>query len=271
MFALNVCAYAVMSNHYHVVLHINVAQAQGWTETEVILRWHSLYKGNLLSHKYLAGEVLYDEQLEALAECVATWRERLTSLGWFMRTLNEGIARKANFEGGCTGRFWEGRFKSQELLDEKALAVCMAYVDLNPVRAKMVDIPKSSEFTSAKRRVDLVKEDTNPGTPNQPRPLFPFVGYPRDTMPVGLPFHLQDYLELLDWTGRQLRKGKRGTIDDNQPPILDECTSMPTGGSIPRPTSKTHSKASLAPCNPSSVHVETWDTSARWAFPPVSC
>jgi len=227
VFALDICAYAVMSNHYHVVLHINGAQAQSWTDTEVIQRWHVLYKGNLLSHAFLAGEDLYDEQLEALAECVAIWRERLMSLSWFMRTLNEGIARDANFEDGCTGRFWEGRFKSQALLDEKALAACMAYVDLNPIRAKMAETPETSDFTSAKRRIEAIREEPDQNTPAQPKPLFPFVGYPHEDMPSGLAFRLQDYLELLDWTGRQLRTGKRGMIEDTVPPILDRLNINP--------------------------------------------
>ncbi|MEX1215962.1 hypothetical protein [Saccharospirillum sp.] len=112
VYALDVCAYSVMSNHYHVVLHINAEKAKAWSDTEVIQRWHSLYAGNFLSHEYLAGKDLYEEQLNVISERITEWRERLMSISWFMKALNEDIARQANAEDGCTGRFWEARFKS---------------------------------------------------------------------------------------------------------------------------------------------------------------
>jgi len=189
-YALDICAYAVMSNHYHIVLHINADKANAWTDTEVIQRWHALYAGNFLSHQYLAGKDLYDAQLTVISEQVTEWRERLMSISWFMRALNEDIARQANAEDVCTGRFWEGRFKSQALLDAAALATCMAYVDLNPIRAQMADSPETSDYTSVKERIDTAQTKPETAEPKQPIPLFPFVGYPRQDMPAGLPFRL---------------------------------------------------------------------------------
>lgn len=147
-------------------------------------------------------------------------------ISWFMRNINEWLAREANAEDQCSGRFWEGRFKSQALLDEKALAACMAYVDLNPVRAKMAKTPEASEFTSFKNRAEqakkVIKQKHSPDAKEyQLKSLMPFVGNPRADMPKGLPFKLRDYLELVDWTARQVRAGKRGSLDTSAPPLLD--------------------------------------------------
>jgi len=92
---------------------------------EVVERWHHLFGGTILSERFLREEALLEveqQQLEGLAE---TWREPLTSVSWFMRCLNEHIARKAKEEDDCTGPFWEGRFKSQALRDDSAVLACL--------------------------------------------------------------------------------------------------------------------------------------------------
>jgi len=205
-----------MSNHHHVVLYINMAEAHSLTDKEVYERWHQLYKGSLLTQKFVRDEPLDGAQWLAVKEKLNQWRLELANISRFMWALNEPIARMANAEDQCTGRFWESRFKSQALLDEKALAACMAYVDLNPVRAKMAATPEASEHTSIKRRVEQQKADKP-----QPLKLADFVGNPRELMPQGLPFQLKDYCQLVDATGRAIRENKRGYIDNDLPPILE--------------------------------------------------
>ncbi|WCN10082.1 transposase [Marinomonas mediterranea] len=214
VFAIDVCAYAVMSNHIHVVLHVNEQEAKHWTTCEVIERWHALHKGTVLTQRYLRGEEMPKAVLDVVELTAETYRQRLTDISWLMRELNEPIARQANFEDGCTGRFWEGRFKSQALLDEAALIACMAYVDLNPLRAKIADTPEESEFTSVKKRVESVKKS------EQPKALMPFIGNERENQSAGIAFKLKDYLDLVDLTGRVVRQDKRGSIDLSLSPIL---------------------------------------------------
>jgi REP element-mobilizing transposase RayT len=241
VFAIEVCAYAVMSNHTHLVLHVNQQQALSWNTTEVLTRWHSLFKGTLLTQKYLSkindsadlnAEVspeslpLTESELLAIEQTTVIYRKRLMDISWFMRVLNEGIARQANKEDNCTGRFWEGRFKCQALLDEPALLACMAYVDLNPIRAKMATTPETSSYTSIKQRIHhALNHEQNHN--QQPNTLKPFVGHPRKDMPNGIPFELKEYIELVEMTGRCIREDKAGHIDNNLPNILTRLNIEP--------------------------------------------
>ena len=96
IFALDVCAYAVMSNHYHVVLHVDNDLAVNWSFDEVIHQWHQLFNECVLSQRYLTGENLGQAELKVLSDVVKEWRQRLMDISWFMRCLNESIARQAN-------------------------------------------------------------------------------------------------------------------------------------------------------------------------------
>ncbi|WP_422381123.1 hypothetical protein [Marinicellulosiphila megalodicopiae] len=210
-----------MSNHFHLVVFIDQEESKQLTDLEIAHRWHQLYKGTMLTQKFANGENLSKVELDAVTIKINEWRERLLDLGWFVKNINEPLARMANAEDKCTGKFWEGRFKSQALLDEKALLACMAYVDLNPIRAKMAEIPEKSNHTSIKKRAEKAKQSKVPNRlDQQENSLLNFAGKPRENMPKGIPFTLTNYLELVDWTGRQVRKNKRGNIDQALPNIL---------------------------------------------------
>jgi REP element-mobilizing transposase RayT len=214
VFAIDLCDYAVMSNHAHVVLHVDVKQTQTWSDVDVVQRWHRLHKGTLLTQMLDRGDTIGEGQRLTLDNTITEYRRRLHDISWLMRNLNEYIARRANKEDECTGRFWEGRFKSQALLDEAALLSCMAYVDLNPIRTKIAKTPETSKHTSIKKRLESIKQNTSSHS------LMPFVGNERQDMPKGIAFSLKDYCEIVDITGKIIRHDKAGHIDQQQQPIL---------------------------------------------------
>ena len=225
-FAIDTCAYAVMSNHYHIVLHVDYERSLIWKPEEVVLRWWQIFPPKWLKENPDAeNKDFHISRLAQDIEQITVWRERLADLSWFMRCLNEPIARQANKEDGCTGRFWEGRFKSQALLDNAALITCMAYVDLNPVRAKITDTLEASEYTSVAARIQD-KQEVKPI--NTPASLVPFAhNYQeclkkrkQDSNLLCLPIKQDDYLKLVDWTGRKIKEGKRGAISTEIAPIL---------------------------------------------------
>ena len=113
IFALRVCAYGILSSHFHLVVCLESERAGAWTDQEVVERHGRLFRHSNEKWRQLSPSCRDDT--------VALWRARLCDLSWFMRCLNEWIARRANEEDECTGRFWEGRFRSQALLDEAAL------------------------------------------------------------------------------------------------------------------------------------------------------
>jgi REP element-mobilizing transposase RayT len=228
IFAIDICSYAVLSNHYHVILHVDTQLAAEWSDQEVIERWGQLFSLPVIVQRYLAKEPITQAESDTVSELLTKWRNRLYDISWFMRCINEPIARQANKEDDCTGRYWEGRYKSQALLDEKALAACMAYVDLNPIRAGLAETPEQSEYTSIQERTHQFKQ--NPGSDkesNTPSALLPFAGDSRQDIPKGLPFRLTDYLELVEWTGRAIVENKRGYIPDYKPPVLERLQIEP--------------------------------------------
>jgi len=246
IFAIDVAAYAVMSNHFHLVVCIQKDQALAWSDHEVAARWCRLFGGDSRVRTFAERGTVPEAHQAFISNKVKVYRERLYSLSWFMRCLNESIARMANAEDNVSGRFWEGRFKSQALLDEGAVLAAMAYVDLNPIRATMVKTPGESDYTSIQQRiiehdprvvsqepevVEALPEDLRTAIGK----LMPFadqVDPDAEHINAGraithLPCTLNDYLELVDWSGRAMVHGKRGSIDENLPPMLERLKLRP--------------------------------------------
>ncbi|MBL8299185.1 MAG: hypothetical protein JNN30_12680 [Rhodanobacteraceae bacterium] len=217
-FAVAIHAYAVMSNHLHLVLEVDPLAPVHWCDEDVARRWVQLFppRDGTASAFEVKCQSLINDSIR-----LGIIRQRLGSLSWLMKCLVEPIARRANAEDLCKGRFWEGRFKSQVLKDEKALLAAMAYVDLNPIRAGVEHQIEDQQHTSVCGRVKEAKY----------RPqLLACVMQPRVTTitPVFPEIRLQDYLALLEWTGRHLRDGHCGVIPEATPAIVEQIEKNAT-------------------------------------------
>jgi hypothetical protein len=224
-----------MDNHLHDVVRNRPDIVRRWSDDEVARRWWNLFPKRKDANGQPAEPREHElAMLKADAEALAEKRRRLSSISWLMRCLAERIARQANKEDGCTGRFWEGRYKCQRLLDESALLACSVYVDLNPIRAGLAKTPEASRFTSGYDRFHARRQRLEtPGVSKagdawlSPITLDPREDQTTEKQPTCrasnrgfLALELDEYLELLDWTGRQARSGKRGSIPSHLQPIL---------------------------------------------------
>ena len=231
-YGIDVLGYAVMGNHLHVILRNRPDIVSEWTDEEVARRIWNLFPKRKNEQGLAAEPTSFEmNQLLASQRRLAEFRKRLSDISWLMRQLAERIARMANAEDGCTGRFWEGRFKSQPLLDEAAIMACAAYVDLNPVRAGIAQTPEASDFTSIQDRIEARRSATTERASDNwlspveldergaPGPKRNETGH-RASDKGFLPIKLDAYLELVDWTGRQMAAGKRGRIPLTCKPIL---------------------------------------------------
>ena len=271
VFGVDVLSYAIMSNHLHVVLRNRPDVVEAWSDRQVALRWLQIFPGKRIDEQ-LGDPTTQDvDTLANDPQRIATVRERLSDISWFMKALSEPIARLANRQDECTGAFWQGRFRAQRIIDEAGLLACCMYVDLNPIRAAMAESLEKSQYTSAFDRIESIKgkeiessaatmqtinkeeaatilksstpeqlKNRRKAAANRKGPKIPRDGWlapmtlnPRSHGPVAhkqglrasdkgfLSISLEDYLKLLDWTGRQGRPDKRGKIPAEQIAIVE--------------------------------------------------
>jgi REP element-mobilizing transposase RayT len=210
LMAIDVFAYSILFNHFHMLLAIRPDIVAMWSDDEVADRYIRICpcKWKRRDKGIDPDGPPTDEEIANLIsnpKKLATARMRLSNLSWFMAKIKEPIARRANVEDECTGRFWEGRFRSFAVLDPEAILAVAAYIDLNQVRAGMVQRPEDSGFTSLPERIKLIQSaDYKPMIPLEPIPGFTD----------------RQYLKFVDQSARVFSPGKQ-TMDAKLPPILE--------------------------------------------------
>jgi REP element-mobilizing transposase RayT len=255
VFAVDCLTYTVLSNHLHLVLRNRPDVVERWSDEQIARKWLQLYPKRKCDdgsaeepNRVEIDSIMHDQ------ERVKTLRGRLSDISWYMKSLAEKIARQSNGEDQVTGHFWESRFKAQALLDEASVLACAAYVDLNPIRAALAETLEESEFTGAKDRIDdLISSKPQPNvsdhqwersvactrsgwmSPIEIDERTDRLGAdvcegdsPRRGSDKGfLPISLRAYLELVDWTGREVVAGKRGAVPKHLKPILERLGLQP--------------------------------------------
>lgn len=247
-FGIDVLNYAILSNHFHIILRNRPDVVETWSDREIAIRWLHLCPPRRKKKAESPPEPS-EKQIAALMnkpQRLAELRVRLSDVSWFMKMISEYMARRANREDDIHGRFWEGRFKATKLCDLAALSACAVYVDLNLVRAGLAATPEGSRFTSIRRRIEALRQRPTLDTEETltasvvddwlaPLPLDETAAPGPQPNTTGrrcsdkgfLEMSLTEYLELVDWSGRQLAAGKRGSIPQQLAPILERLGIEP--------------------------------------------
>ena len=221
IFCIDIAAFAVMSNHYHVVFRVDTVGANELTDDQVIGRMGQLYRPNLGTKRYCENLSLSKEEQLAFQKQLKHWRSLLTDLSRFMAEVNQFIARKANIEADRKGRFWEARFHSQAILDTAALLRTLVYVDLNPIRAKQSTSVLQSKHTSILRRLSTDNHGLMPFKKKvaAASPLTS-ADFSADWNSTVLPISSADYQRLLDWTARYVKTAEMPATDGATEPLV---------------------------------------------------
>ena len=160
-FGIDLLSFAILSNHFHLILRSRPDVVETWDDTEVARRWWLLCPVRKSADGGAAEPS--EPELNSIrfdADKVKTIRSRLSDISWWMRLLCQRIAQKANAEEEISGKFWQNRYRAVRLIDDEAILACAAYVDLNPIRAGVAQTIEDSQFTSARLRLQTIVDST---------------------------------------------------------------------------------------------------------------
>jgi len=256
-FGVDLLAFSILSNHFHLILRSRPDVVATWSDEEVARRWLLLCPHRRSPDGSPAQPS--EPEINSIAGCpvkCAEIRSRLSDISWWMRLLCQRVAMRANRDDGETGRFFQDRYKAVKLVDEASLLACAAYVDLNPIRAAIAQTLETSDHPSVQHRIEaMVREreatETHAIAPEREGsevrtkpPVDPLhrsddflapLTIDEATGEVGpcvsgtgkrasdkgfLPMSLTDYLQLLDWTAREVRPGKTGSTGRDVPGVI---------------------------------------------------
>ena len=259
LFGIDLLSYAILSNHYHLMLRSRPDVVETWDDTEVARRWLMICP----KRKKKDGTPCEpnEKELDSIRnskETLKLIRSRLSDVSWWTRLLDQRIARRCNDEDKATGRFFEDRFKAIPLLDEESIAACALYIDLNLIRAAIAETVELSDHTSGQLRAKALKAraeqalvaacDSASSQESTVNPestcdafLSPICVSAVSSDPGPMPSRSglrcsdkgflemceADYIQLLDWTARYAAPGKRGTTSKDLPPILERLGFSP--------------------------------------------
>lgn len=149
-YAVEVGRFALMGNHFHAVVRINLERAKAWSPVEVVTRWLKLHPPRDGRHRPLTGDDLaqWTANLANMPKEVEDLRKKLASVSQFMKDFKQKVAEVFNKEDKASGVFWQGRFQSVPLASDSSLLAGMVYVDLNPHAARLCDKPEDDPHTS---------------------------------------------------------------------------------------------------------------------------
>ncbi len=254
-FGIDLLCQAILSNHFHLVLRSRPDVVAQWNDRQVARRWLMLCPLRKDDHSQPMEPS--DAELNSIANNpnrLSEIRSRLSDISWWMRLLSQTIAQRANREDEEVGKFWQARYRAVRLLDEAAVLACAAYVDLNPIRAAMAETLEGSEFTSVQKRIQAMRDEVAAagrgamvvgaeGTVVSANPARVSVDGHLSRLPIDephdsigpcchadgqrasdkgfLPMTVGAYVDLLDWTARQIRQDKRGSTPASLEPVFE--------------------------------------------------
>ena len=220
IFSVELYAYAIMDNHYHLVIYLDPLAPQSWSDEQVAEKWLLAYPGKLDERGNEQLRELKKQAVMADKVKLKKYRERFGMLSWFMSRLNEPLAKRSNAEDYVKGRFWESRYTSVALLDESAVLSCMAYVDLNPIRAGITQELQQSLYTSVHKR--LIEQRAIPTQLN--RPISPVSSGIEGR---AIQIKLKDYIQLVEWAGKSIVHPNKAAMPPHINTLLIELNLQP--------------------------------------------